>query len=156
MKPTSATGNEAGFTLTEILVVMFIVGLLTTAVLLAAPVIRTSLTEEAETFAARLTRARDEAVLTNRTIEVKIWAKGYEFEIARPGGRARLTGEPFGLRTWSEDTTVNMSGPGGNARVSFDATGMATPAVIDLMRADSRRRVSISNSGEVAIDAPPR
>ena len=155
MKPTSAIGNEAGFTLTEILVVMFIVGLLITAVLLAAPVIRMSLTEEAENFAARLTRARDEAVLTNRTIEVKIWAKGYEFEVARPGGRTRLTEEPFGLKTWSENTVVAVTGETGNARVSFDPTGLATPAVIELIRGDGRVRVSISNAGEVAIDAPP-
>jgi general secretion pathway protein H len=149
--PTSATGSEAGFTLTEILVVMVVLGLLTTAVLLAAPAIRTSLADEAETFAAKLTRARDEAVLTNRTIEVRITPKGYEFDVARAGGRTRLIAEPFGLRTWSEDTTVAIAAADGRNRISFDPTGMASPAAVDLIRAEAHIRVSVDAAGKVSI-----
>jgi general secretion pathway protein H len=138
--------------LTEILVVMVIVGLLTTAVLLAGPVVRLGLADEAERFAARLTRARDEAVMTNHTIEVRVWPKGYEFEIARPGGRTRLNQEPFGLHSWAEDTTVVMSAGDGRTRIAFDATGMASPATVDLMRRNARIRVSVDASGAIAID----
>jgi general secretion pathway protein H len=153
MMPTSATGNEQGFTLTEILVVMVILGLLTTAVLLAAPSFRTSLAEEAEGFAAKLTRARDEAVSTNRTIEVRVTPKGYEFDVARNGGRTKLTHEPFGLTTWSDDTSVVVAATDGRARITFDPTGMASPAVVNLLRADRSIRVSIDAAGKVSIDA---
>jgi general secretion pathway protein H len=152
MTRISATGNEEGFTLTEILVVMVILGLLTTAVLMAAPSMRVSLADEAERFAAKMVRARDEAVLSNRTIEMRVTPKGYEFDVARRGGRQKLIDEPFGLSTWSEDTSVAIKAADGRARVTFDPTGITTPATIDLSRADVRVRVIVDGAGNVSVD----
>ena len=53
--------NRAGFTLVELLMVVAIIGLAAGAVVLSVPDPRPSVAEDAERFAARLSRAREEA-----------------------------------------------------------------------------------------------
>jgi len=159
MEPTSAIGKRArraGFTLTEILVVLLILGLLGGAVLVAAPDLRPSLADEAERFGARLVRAKEEAVLTNRTIEVRITPQGYAFGISRGGERKPLEEKPFGPVEWAVDTTATLSGADERARIAFDSTGFATPAEVNLFRANGRMRVAVDAAGNVRIDAPGR
>jgi general secretion pathway protein H len=159
MMRTSETGKRpdmSGFTLTEMLVVMLIVGLLGAAVLVAAPALGPSLEREAETFAARLVRAKEEAILTNRTIEVRISAASYEFGTTRGGRHETLAGKPFGAVAWSADTTAMLSAADGGTRISFDPTGYATPSHIDLFRSHGRVRVAVDEAGNVRIDASAR
>ena len=62
--------NRAGFTLVELLMVVAIIGLAAGAVVLSVPDPRPSVAEDAERFAARLSRAREEAILSNRPVAV--------------------------------------------------------------------------------------
>ena len=69
-----------GFTLVELMVVIAIIGVAAGAVLLSMPDPRPTLAVEAERFAARLTLAREEAVMTNRPVALRADAAGYGFE----------------------------------------------------------------------------
>jgi len=149
-------GREAGFTLTELTVVLAIMGLLAGAVLVAAPSGSRSLVDEAERFGAHLIRAKDEAVLTGRTVEVHITGRGYGFDVRRAGARIALDAPPFRAADWDGETTAVVAGAGESSRIAFDPTGIASPTEVDLYRQNSRVRVSVDAGGSVRIDALAR
>jgi general secretion pathway protein H len=157
--PTSAIGEikrDGGFTLVEMLVVLAILGVAAGAILLTVPDSRQSLTREAERFAASLVRAKEEAVLTNRIVDVRITPEGYEFGATTRGVRRPLAGRAFGSVAWNEETTAMIGRGDERSRILFDATGMATPAAIDLYRSYGHARVIVDGSGSVRIDAAQR
>lgn len=150
---TSATGrrsrsaNRQGFTLVELLMTVAIIGLAAGAVVLSAPDPRPSVAEDAERFAARLDRAREEAILSNRPVAVATTAEGYGFATFDGAQWAPLSAGPFGDESWSEG--VSTSDP---VRVVFDPTGVADPATVTLARDGHESRISVDGAGEVAID----
>lgn len=158
MMPTSAIGerSESGFTQIEMLVVLAILGVAAGAVLLTAPDSRRALIDEAERFAAGLERAKEEAVLTNRTVDVQITPEGYAFGVTSRGLRRPLDQRPFGSVTWSEDTTAVLSRSDQRSRIAFDSTGIATPIAVDLYRSDGHVRVRVDMAGSVKIDVAQR
>ena len=151
MIATSEIG-ERGFTLVEMLVVLVIFGLMTGLVLINAPAADLSLADEAERFGGRLLRAREEALLTNRVVEVRVTAEGYEFGTTQRGQRQPLSTAPFAPSSWAANTTVTIASEGGS-RVAFDSTGLSTPAEIDLFRAKGRATIRVDGAGNVQIDA---
>jgi general secretion pathway protein H len=157
MTPTSAIGEvpESGFTLIEMLVVLTILGIAAGAILLTAPDSRRTLVEEAERFAAALVHAKEEAVLTNRIIDVQITPEGYAFGAISRGLHRTLDQRPFGSVAWSEDTTAVVSGEQ-RSRITFDSTGIAAPAAVDLFRSDGHVRVQVDLAGSVRVDVPQR
>lgn len=153
MTPTSATGAErrartAGLTLVELMIVLVILGLAATAVIMTLPDPRPSLAAEAEVLAARLVRAREEAVLTNRTIEVTLDETGYAFRRRAGGAREPMAAEPFAPRTWTQ--AVEVDGPG---VIAFDPTGLTPPARVVLARSGRQARIVIDDAGEVSVHA---
>jgi len=126
-----------------------IIGLAAGAVVLSVPDPRPSVAEDAERFAARLSRAREEAVLTNRPVAVETTASGYGFSSFDGAEWSALTEGPFGPETWSDGLTVSPADP---ARLVFDPTGVAEPATVMLSRDGRASRVEIDGAGEVTID----
>lgn len=146
-RPEPARARRAGFTLVELLMTVAIIGLAAGAVVLTAPDPRPSVAEDAERFAARLDRAREEAILSNRSVAVSTSAEGYGFAAFDGADWAPLTAGPFGQEAWSEG--VSASDP---ARVVFDPTGVAEPATVTLSRDGRTRRITVDGAGEVVID----
>jgi general secretion pathway protein H len=130
-------------------------GIAAGAILLTAPDSRRTLTQEAERFAAGLVRAKDEAVLTNRTIDVQITRDGYGFGVSSRGLRRPLDERPFARVAWSEETTAVVA-QGDRSRITFDSTGVATPAAVDLFRNNGHVRVVVDVAGSVKIDVAQR
>ncbi len=155
MTPTSETGRSdrrirrAGFTLVELLMTVAIIGLAAGAVVLSVPDPRPSVAADAERFAARLSRAREEAVLTNRPVAVETTAAGYGFSAFDGADWSPLTDGPFGPESWSEGVTVSPADP---VRVVFDPTGVAEPATLTLGLDGRTARVEIDGAGEVTLD----
>jgi general secretion pathway protein H len=157
---TSATGArahaEAGFTLIEVMVTLLILGLIAGAVALTVPDGRPRLSDETERLAARLTRAREEAVLTNRGVDVAISPQGYGFRVLSKGAWAPLREAPFQDGVWGEGLTVKLESADGRGSVRFDPTGMAGPARVVLRQGPDRMEVTVDEAGDVRIDAPVR
>ncbi|MGV8929374.1 MAG: GspH/FimT family pseudopilin [Brevundimonas sp.] len=156
MTRTSATGklearqSRAGFTLVELMMVVAIIGLAAGAVVLSVPDPRPSVAADAERFAARLSRARDEAVLSNRPVAVEASTTGYGFSVFDGADWAPLTDGPFGTETWAAGTMVTPAG--GPVRMVFDPTGVADPATLTLARDRNSRTVTVDGAGEVRIN----
>jgi len=142
-----------GFTLVELLVVIVIVGLLGAAVVVAVPDGRPTLTAEAERFAARLVRAREEAVLTNRPVTVRVDAVGYGFETRRRGAWTALEEGPFRPTAWESGGAPVLPQDAEAVRIGFDVTGAAEPAVVTLAREARTARVVVDAAGRVRVDA---
>ena len=152
--PISATGSdrrrEAGFTLTELMVVLTIIGLLATVVAMTMTDGRPSGAQEAERFAARLVRARDEALMTNRTVEVAVSPRGYAFRVGGPQGWTPLEDGPFREVAWSPET--RLSATDAVEQVAFDPAGVATPADYVITRGARSSRVTVDTAGNVRVD----
>jgi general secretion pathway protein H len=142
--------SRAGFTLVELLMVVAIIGLAAGAVVLSVPDPRPSVAEDAERFAARLSRAREEAILSNRPVAVETTPSGYGFMVFDGTGWSVLDDGPFGPETWTAGTTVSpVAGP---VRVVFDPTGVAEPATLTLTRERNSRTITVDGAGEVSLD----
>lgn len=151
---TSAIGRaeRAGFTLVELMVVLVIVGLMSAAVVVAVPDGRPSLAAEAERFGARLLRAREEAVLTNRAVLVTIDEEGYGFQMRRRGAWSPME-PPFARTAWGEETSIVNAQDDETVSIGFDVTGAAEPVSVTLQRQAGRVTVAVTDAGEVRIDA---
>jgi general secretion pathway protein H len=135
-----------GFTLVELLVVLFIIALMSAAVLAALPD-SGALTAEAERFAARASAARERAVMDNRPIAIRVDQAGYAFDWRQSGEWRQIEARPFAPHRWNEGTRVEAS----EGRILFDSTGFAEPARLTLSRGRDRVSVEISKGGDVHV-----
>ncbi|HEX5694250.1 MAG TPA: GspH/FimT family protein [Arenimonas sp.] len=153
MARTSATGTERGFSLVELLVVLTVFGLLGAAVLLTVPGGGARLGDQADQLSAHLQRAREEAVLGNRAIALRVDAGGYRFERRGWEGWQVLAAAPLHARQFPDGVRADFAGRDQVARFEFDATGAAVPAEVVLRGGDAALRLALQPSGEVRIDA---
>lgn len=156
--PTLATGarpaGEAGFTLVELMVTLVIMGLIAGAVALTVPDGRPRLSDEADRFAARLTRAREEAVMTNRNIDVAVTARGYSFRTLSRGAWTTLDAPPLADAAWPEGVTARLEAADGRESIRFGNDGAAGAARVVLSLEDRQIPVVVDEAGDVRIDAP--
>lgn len=155
--PTSATGtefrDEAGFTLVELMIVIVIMGLMASIVVMTVGDGRPSLAAEVDQFSARLNRAKEEAVLTNRPVGVEVTTEGYAFRVRRKGRWEELKEGPFKPVVWSEGLETSTDQPGPVAQVNFEATGAAEPLRVTLSRKSKQVDVTVDAAGNVRVDA---
>jgi general secretion pathway protein H len=139
--------NELGFTLVELMVVLVIVGLVSTAVVLAMPDPQGGLTNEAQRFAARAKAAQERAIMDNRAYALRLTPQGYGFERSVKGEWRGVEERPFVTTPWRKGT--EMSAPDG--RIVFDPTGLAEPSEVVLARGGDRIAVTVDQGGGIHV-----
>jgi general secretion pathway protein H len=80
-RPRSAATRSSGFTLLEVLVVIVIIGIITSMAVVSTRVLGGDheLDQEAERLYAVLTQAREDAILEGRDVGLRVDARGYDF-----------------------------------------------------------------------------
>lgn len=138
-----------GFTLVELMVVIFIMGLLAGAVIINIPS-GNDVTQDSERFAIRVAAARDNAILQSRPILLWVAQSGYGFEILSEGQWIPDTDTEFASQNWN-DTSVTL-GQDDQIRIIFDSTGLPSDGFnISLKNADSQQSISMNAAGVVKI-----
>jgi len=160
--PRAAAAPRNGFSLVEMMVVLFVMGLLASVVVLSLPGDDRALRVEAERFAARTVAARDEAISGARTVAVVVGRAGYYFEVRRDAGWQPLDPQRFGLVGWKPGTSASVAGGLAGAstaaaperqRVVFDPVGLASgEARVRLSRGARALAVSVARDGTVKLD----
>jgi general secretion pathway protein H len=148
--PISETGRTEGFTLIEVLVVLLILSI--TVSLIAVNLARgeeTILEDEARRVAALLQHARDEAVITGRSLGWRADATGHGFSPDQPPDT------PLRRRAWPAQVAAAQLRIAGvpvaaDTPLVFASSGIGLP--FDLVLASGERRVVISGDGAGRIE----
>ncbi len=143
----SVSAKKQGFTLVELMATLAIIGLAAGAVMLTLPETRPDVADEAARLGARLTAAREEAVMTNRAVAIEATATGYAAQVFDGAGWRPLNDGPFRPEAWQVGTELK----GDAVRVAFDPTGVTEPASIILTRDRAVATITIDGAGEVRI-----
>ena len=142
---SSLQRREKGFTFIELMVVIFIIGLASSAVILAIPDEGGSVYAEAERFAARAKAARDNAIIESRPAALRLGPEGYALSVRRAG-----EWRESGRFEWASGTRVGLAG-GAQGGTRFDSTGLAVPLRLTLERGDRRVAVDIGHDGSILV-----
>lgn len=149
--PTQPKKDQFGFTLVELLIVIGLLGLLTSVVVLSLPGGSNALEQDAQRFAAKTAALRDNAILQSRPMAVQLTASGYSFLQRRDGSWNVLEDKPFSSTNWSSGVTV-ASAEEGSMLISFESTGLPSePVHVDLQSEDQIRRITIAPMGDVKL-----
>jgi general secretion pathway protein H len=143
--------KSAGFTLVELMVVLVILGLASAAVVMTIPDPNGRVLDDMQRFAARVSAARDNAIIEARPMSVWVAPSGYGFAQRIEGDWVPLDDEPFVTTDWRHQA-IALVGSNGPARIVFDTTGAAVaPLTVTLVRNDARSSVTVAANGEVTI-----
>lgn len=143
--------RQAGFTLVELMVVLFLIGLAASTVVLTVSSAARSSGTQAEQFAARIAALRDRAVVEGKPLAFWLRASGYGFE-RRNGTRWQAWDtKPFQTVNWQASMAANVAG-GRAMRIAFDANGLPSAPMDIVLTGDNRTyRVTMDAAGNVNV-----
>ena len=144
--------HTSGFTLVELMVVLFIVGLMGAAVMLTAPGEGDVLARDADTLATRLVRAQEEAILGTRAIQVVVDAAGHRVERQDFDRWEALDEAPFQAVAWTPGTAPAFDGAAERVTFRFDESGGARVAAVALQRDGQRTRVGVGDDARIHVE----
>lgn len=149
--------SQAGFTLVEVMTVVFIIGLTSSLVILTMPERPSASERAADAFARDVRQASDRAILTGRVQGIDLVEDGYRFVEWRGDGWERVP-----QRGRRDRTEVNLTLRGDGRRFDeaedlpellFDPTGVNDPVELDFRIGSERYVILIAPDGEVSREA---
>lgn len=141
--------RERGFSLIELLVVIVIIGLLSTVVVVTMADPRGRITADADKFAGRVRAARDSAIVSGRPMALWVSQTGYGFERREQGEWRALSEGPLAVADWSRDAQARFDGVS-QLRMVFDSVGRADQTLDFTLARDTQHvRVRIDLDGRV-------
>jgi general secretion pathway protein H len=142
--------QTAGFTLTELMVVLAVLALAATAVILTMPGGDARVTGEADRLASRIAALRDLAIVEGRPMALVLSPSGYGFERREQGGWGVVSGRGFERRDWPQGVRLAEPADGTAMRIGFDPLGMTSArTAIVLAEGDAAARLTVTTGGEV-------
>ncbi len=164
----SRNRRDQGFTLVELMVVIFIIGLMASIVVLSLPSSKSNLNEELDIIAARFELASQEALLSGAVVGIEMNISGYRFLRRTRGTWAPHS--PAGLNgwiNWPEDvfvdvkyegeavslkTTRSDAKAGGIPNIFFLPTGETQNIGLILRDGTLERAIQITADGAITLD----
>ena len=148
---SKASLKHNGFTLVELMIVIFIIGLSSALVILTLPSGQSELRADSEKFAARVAVARDNAILQSRPISVWIAASGYGFEELLQESWQPALDSALEPQDWSADI-IAQTPQDRRIRVVFDSTGLPSDGFnIKLSKDEYTQIVTLNAVGSVEV-----
>jgi general secretion pathway protein H len=160
------TSHEAGFTLVELLVVIFIIGLMVGVIVLQNGRQAPPAEKHADELAKALTLLSRESILSGEATAWTVTGQSYAFERYRNGTwqalefrRTRLPdGTPERLTLTRPDSRATQGqasrAPEPERLLVFLPVGEATPVELEIAGLKAVRRLSVAASGEVRVADP--
>jgi len=154
--------REAGFSLVEVMVALFLAALSAAAVIASIPPPVPEEEQAAQRLAAALTRAQRAAVIDGATIGLDVATAGYGFVVWDNGNwrmldRASGLGGgdwPSGALGMVEGEAASAEAPEGFPDLVFDETGGATPFLIRIVGVRHSALVRGDAAGAIAVETP--
>ncbi|MEM8988539.1 MAG: type II secretion system minor pseudopilin GspH [Pseudomonadota bacterium] len=151
--------KTAGFTLIEVMAVVFIMGLMAGVVVLSMPREDTTLKDAARRFAADVKHAADESIVGGRTVGLSVDDRGYAFYLYEAGDwraadvrRAWPQGVDVTYDDEIEGTPAGRRADEGRPSapsLRFSPTGEATPFEVIFGRGGAEIRVGADANGDI-------
>lgn len=141
--------RERGFSLVELLIVIVIIGLISSVVIVTMSDPRGRITGDADRFAGRVRAARDAAIVSGRPMALWVSQTGYGFQRREQGEWQAVNDGPLAAKNWSSATSARFNGVS-QLRQVFDSVGRADqPLDFVLARDTSQVRVRVDLDGQV-------
>ncbi len=150
---TRATTHDAGFSIIELMVVVFVIGLVASFIVLSAPRQGSDLVRNTERVAAVLSQASDEAVVSGNTYGALFEGNTVHLVRRDDGIWNRLATGVVHLPAELRVTPVlsgNQVRPEAAPDIWFDPIGMTTPARIEVSDGRQSRFIDVGADGSVA------
>lgn len=158
LRPIEGNHNarQAGFSLVELMIVVFIIGLMSAVIVLSAPTTRSDLQKDAGQLQAFIEAAADEAIVSGRPYGVS--AEGGIVRSLRweNGGWTFVSGASLGA-----DSQILLEAvPGSNETnnpaplVWFDPNGMGQPGEFRLVGDGEEALMRVGRDGRVSVASP--
>lgn len=143
---------EHGFTLVELMVVLSILALASTAVILTIGPSGADADAQAARFAARVAALRDRSVIEGRSLGLWVTTSGFGFEQRHDGQWHPLDQVRVAPRNWDVGTAVSVNGTA-QARVTFNRVGLPDHALrVELTSGDDTAVVRVDAAGDVVVE----
>ena len=149
-----ARRRTRGMTLVEVMLVVFIIGLVSTLVVLTMPQRPTPERRAAQSVSALLYQAQDRAILTGQPVGLEIDEAGYGLAVWDGAEWASLASD----KTWPEGVTIERIGETVSAHpdhwpdVLLDPTGIQAPASFRLRGRYEILDMVLREGGDVQIE----
>ncbi len=151
-RPHRPARPDAGFTLTELMVVIVLIGIAAAAVVLTIPPPGGGARAEAVRLAARVAAMRDRAVIEGRGYSLWITASGYGFERRASTGWEPVADNRLAQADWRGGTEVSVNGAA-QGRIAFDRLGIPDHGLaVRLAEGSSHAALTISAAGDVEVE----